>query len=208
MRETHTEKMLKVFEEHPEGLTVDELRIKLSRKHNKDVQNTIQLLKQGGNKFDKDGNKYVLTKNSNKIRRNPTNKTQGTFDLIKASPDGITPEELAEKFDCDASIISSRIYRIRESGENIKFKFGKYHYVDGSKNAPDKTIESAPNTNETMANKLLPKKYQPAFINLSDNDKVDCIDMLRKSLYYHKSAISLLESSMEIESFFSSIGGI
>ena len=44
-------------------------------------------------------------------------------------------------------------------------------------------------------NQLIPVEYQNSFQNLPDNDKIECVNFLKKSTYYKKCALALLESN-------------
>lgn len=209
----NTLQMVELFEQHPAGLLLDEMRVKLNRKDNKAVQNTIQLLKKQGYEIHNNGGIYSLGNKPilNELKDGPT---RITLELLRKNPDGMAPEKIAKECRCKKENISSRIFYLKQKGFNIINKNGKYFYVGESEPTVSKVVPTSAgviptnkSTNKSSITTLIPKHLHSTFLKLSDSDKIDCIDMLRKSLYYHKSALSLLESNECIESFVSSIEG-
>ena len=90
---------------------------------------------------------------------------------------------------------------LRKRGHNVTNKDDRYYLLS------DKPTEDQKPTNKTNNKALIPKGFRSTFKALSESDKADCIDMLRKSLYYYKSALSLLESNKEVLAYVSSIEG-
>lgn len=196
MEKPRTEKLLDLFKKNPDGLNMDQLVKLLKVKTKKDVGNTIQLLKHNGyNIVNKDGNYILDSKNKLPKKRTALDKI---IDLFLKYPDGITPIELAKVSDINKNALSNRIYYIKKRGHNVVYKNGKYYLLPS-------TTKETPATSETKA--LIPNQFRDSFKSLSDNDKADCIDMLRKSLYYYKSALSLLESNKEVFEYVSLIEG-
>ncbi len=208
MEKPRTDKLLDLLKKSPDGLNMDQLIKLLKVKTKKDVGNTIQLLKHNGyNIVNKDGN-YILD-SENKLPKKKTALDKIT-DLFLKYPDGITPIELAKISGINKNALSNRIYYIRKRGHNVVFKDDKYYLLPSTtKENPvireTITTKETPATRETKA--LIPNQFRDTFKSLSDNDKADCIDMLRKSLYYYKSALSLLESNKEVLAYVSLIEG-
>lgn len=209
MEKPRTDKLLDLLKKSPDGLNMDQLIKLLKVKTKKDVGNTIQLLKHNGyNIVNKDGN-YILD-SENKLPKKKTALDKIT-DLFLKYPDGITPIELAKISGINKNALSNRIYYIRKRGHNVVFKDDKYYLLPSTtkKESPatreTSTTKETPATRETKA--LIPNQFRDTFKSLSDSDKSDCIDMLRKSLYYYKSALSLLESNKEVLAYVLSIEG-
>lgn len=209
MEKPRTDKLLDLLKKNPDGLNMDQLVKLLKVKASKDVGNTIQLLKHNDyNIVNKDGN-YILD-SENKLPKKKTALDKIT-DLFLKYPDGITPIELAKISGINKNALSNRIYYIKKRGHNVVFKDGKYYLLSSTtkKESPvireTSTTKEPPATRETKA--LIPEQFRNSFKTLSDTDKSDCIDMLRKSLYYYKSALSLLESNKEVLAYVLSIEG-
>lgn len=199
MQKPHTEQTLEVFAKHPEGITMDQLRTKLKRKSNKDVQNTLQLLKKKGCPITKAGKVYTISNKSTSV----SSGTDGLIELLRNNPNGISRNDLANFYKISLTAASNKIFFARQKGVDIQNIGGKYHYKGESIPATPKVVnQSAP-----IVSKLMSAKHREAFTHLSDIDKADCVDMLKKSLYYYKSATALIESNSEVLSFLSSIGG-
>jgi biotin operon repressor len=187
------ERMNILLKENPEGLTMQELVKQLNVKKNKDILNTINQLKHKGVSIEKDNGLY-------KLKGKEAPYKNELFNLLAANPDGLTIQEIVDKLNTTKNALSNRLWYLRRKGieivfENFKYKLTNKHSSDIKQNET-KIIQN---------NSLIPKQYREVFLSLSDNDKTDCLDMLRKSLYYHKSALSLLESNKEVLSFISSI---
>ena len=207
---SHTDRLIDLLSNSPDGLPIEEIREKLNRKTNKDVQNTIQILKKKG---------YAVVNNNGIYRIKSINQktypiksaAEKTLDLLINNPDGLTSYEIAKLTETKQNNISGRIFFLRSKGYKIRMLNDKYIY-HGKLTPPIK--KSVPASTGIKPDKihvntdLIPKHLHNSFLKLSDSDKIDCIDMLRKSLYYKQSAISLLESNERVESFVSSIGGM
>lgn len=207
MEKPRTEKLLDLLKKSPDGLNMDQLVKLLKVKAKRDVGNTIQLLKHNGyNIVSKDGI-YILD-SENKLPKNNT-ALDKLIDLLLKYPDGITPIELAKICNIKKNALSNRIFYIRKRGHNVVFKNDRYCLLPSTIKSPvireTTTTKETPATRETKA--LIPNQFRDTFKSLSDNDKADCIDMLRKSLYYYKSALSLLESNKEVFAYVSLIEG-
>lgn len=199
MQKPHTEQMLEVFAKHPEGITMDQLRTELKRKNNKDVQNTLQLLKKKGHQITRVGKVYTINNKSTSV----SSGTDDLIELLRNNPNGISRNELANFYKISLIAASSKIFFARRKGVDIQTIGGKYHY----KGEPITTTPKVVNQSAPMVSKLMSAKHREAFTHLSDIDKADCIDMLKKSLYYYKSAVALIESNSEVLSFLSSLEG-
>lgn len=206
MHKHRTDILLELFKINPNGLNMDQLIEMLKVKNKKDVGNTIQLLKRNGKNICREGDIYKLIDNAPVQKNSLSPIYNAIIKALSENPNGLTNLELTKICGTDKKTIINRIWYLRNKFKyNIPIKDGKYYYQKGSLNSPQNPVNNTKDTNHS--NSLIPKQYHDIFIKLSDNDKRDCIDMLRKSLYYQKSALSLLESNKEVLSFVTSIEG-
>lgn len=147
-----------------------------------------------------------LNKNSNdKMSFNEmcdrSKRTQETIiNLLKMYPDGVHTNEIINKTKLENQKLYNVIYSIRKKGHNIICNKGVYKLInepnkDISDNTEKRIIKHNNNINLQFDTSLIQNEYIDAFNNLPDTDKIDCIDMLKKSLYYKKSALALIESN-------------
>lgn len=204
-----TEKVLKLLREHPDGLTLKELVIQTKCKSNKDAGNSIQLLKQRKdvNIIRKAPGHYKLDVVPDKRKAENQKKYKSVIDALTDFPDGITKKELSDSFNISPNALGNRIFSLRKKGHDIQFINGKYFLKATGSISPALVAKSVslPKENPIEKKLKIPAEYQDAYIKLSDSDKIDFADMLRKSIYYRKSAIALLESNIEVESLLSSM---
>lgn len=209
-----TKQLLKLLEENPEGLNIYDLEERLGCKR-RSVFDALKVLKKTS-KIDKDRRmRYILKAPDEIDTPTPTpeppkpsskwgmTKLDKIAEAIYNSPNGLTKVELSKMFNIKSGNISNRIFNLRRKGHNIQCIMGRYQMLS----APALVAKSAslPKEKPAEKNPAIPAEYQEAYRMLSDSDKVDFADMLRKSIYYRKSAIALLESNIEIESLLSSI---
>jgi biotin operon repressor len=191
-----TERMIIILKKNPKGLTIKELIEQLNVKKQKDILNTISQLRRRGVNVDKNNGLYKLTD-----KKTPVNSL---FNMLAANPDGILVEEIIDKLNITRNALSNRLWYLRKKGFQTVYENNKYRLS----NTPSPSINKPRRIKKNFIkndNSLIPKQYREVFLSLSDSDKTDCLDMLRKSLYYHKSAISLLESNQEVVSFIKEI---
>lgn len=202
MEKPRTEKLIELLKQYPDGLTMEQLVEMLKVKTPKDIGNTVQLLKQRQMQIKKINNKYMLIDNPVKKALCST-----SYDVIASAlsknPDGLTCIEIAKVLKVSKEAATNRIYHARQKGYLIEFKNGRYYY-QGMKSLV-KIVEQPMSSENNRAIDLIPKEFHEPFINLSEADRIDFIDMLRKSIYYRKSALSILESNAEVKKIVSSI---
>ena len=121
--------------------------------------------------------------------------------LLSVHPQGISINEICEKFECEKQYVYNVSYSMRKKGINIISNNGIYRLIHGTpKETPksNSTIyepQSQPPALIQTKSQIIPPEYSDMFNRLPDSDKIDCIDMLKKSLYYKKSALALIESN-------------
>lgn len=217
-----TQRVLELLKANPKGISVDEL-CKRFNKEPKDILNSYQLLKKYNNIINDDGTIKLIEAGKGKpknryIRYLDIELYKQIIDLIKTSPNGISCSELATACNTNKKTISNKIFLLKQKGYKIEARNRKYWYISGPDNDGEqetKPVKIVPQSAGVKVRKenfdspkftnLIPKNLHPTFLNLSESDKIDCMDMLRKCLYYHKSALALLESSECVKSFVSSI---
>ena len=209
MEKPRTERLIELLKEHPDGLTIPEMREMLSCKNNKDVGNTIQVLKQRGVNLKSNGRGFYKLLGEGNIVKPFAYDT--ILKALSKNKNGLTRGELAIQCDCNEKRIAYLIFVLRKKGHDIKFYDSKYFLLENTdtKSLPKETVQpdNIPVNNPASTINLIPKRYLKIFKTLSESDKIDCLDMLRKSLYYRKSALSLLESNEEVLSFVTSMRG-
>jgi len=213
MKKPRTERLLDLLKENPDGLSLDQLIKMLKTKNGyRDIGNTLQLLKRGGHKIVNHNGNYMLYSEKVPPPKRISAK-DNLIDVLSKHHDGISTNELIKSTKTNESALHNRIYWARKNGHNIEFREGKYFLSPGNLLRTVNRRKQLTNTQEQSsiknidAKNFIPKQYHDALLNLSDANKADCIDMLFKSIYYYKSALSLLETNKELHEYISSLEG-
>lgn len=205
------EKIISLLKENPDGISIEKIKEKLNCS-SKDVRNSLYLIKKSI-KVTSKNNLYSIN-DIDFVKtpiRSTTIRSTTILDILRKSPDGISVADLMQMTNLKKSNITGRICYLRGKGYKIITYDGAYKLIEKDtppkSNSQDFAGNQKPSSNkQNISSDLIPKKYQEIFRSLSDNDKMDCIDMLGKSIYYHRSALSLLESRDTISSFIASMG--
>jgi biotin operon repressor len=132
-------------------------------------------------------------------------------DMLINNPDGITADEISKTLNSSMQSIYNAIYYLRKIGNDIYRKNDKYYLNSATKNTAMKNIamkNTAIKNNDIYKPKLLQNdninfsKIDNSTIDkirkLPEQDRHDVYDMLKKSLYYQKSATALIEANETI----------
>lgn len=194
---------------------IKRLREKRGRTHNFHLRNKLITTKIRGKKPTIEDIKQNIIDGNNNIDprtapRGPRTIDNGNFntsirifELLEKNPEGIKITDLMNELNLKKQSIYGSIYLLRRKGYKIKTKFDKYKLINSEpKNKIDKTSQynfeyknNEVQQRKSNNNGLIPTEYLKDFENLPENDKLECINLLKKSLYYKKSALSLLESN-------------
>lgn len=120
------------------------------------------------------------------------------YELIISIPEGLNIEEIKKRFNTTTSSVYSQInlinnkkdteYKIKNiAGIYLAFKKGNEIVL----NKPKKPINNTVN--------FIPKHLFSIISDLSETDRKDFNDMLKKSIFYGKSAIALLEANDHVK---------
>lgn len=203
MEETKQDRALKLLQENPDGVSVTEVKKYFGYTATKGATNLMYLLKKKGYSIEKKNNIYKLLskkKGSTSLSIKSPSQLDIILKALMENPTGVSGEGLASTSGSARSRIPNRVWHLRQRGYNIWFSNGIYrlegeqHVAPVKKEPVQKFVQHVPAPKNTTY-KLIPAEYRKAFLSLSDSDKSDCIDMIRKSVYYNKSAIALLESN-------------
>lgn len=142
------------------------------------------------------------------------------IDILKQHPEGISIEYLIDNLNTTKQSIYNYMNKLRSRKYNIVNMKGLYYLIDEkhttevtkkkynysyNKNGivehenPDKSIKK---------NNLIPIEYKTSFENLPDNDKIECINLMKKSMYYYKSALSLMDTNQMAFNLLSNMQGL
>ena len=137
--------------------------------------------------------------------------------MIIKNPDGIKTVDITKTLKISKQQLFNSCYAIRTKGINIVNKSGIYYIKPGpvkinhSKNKREKNrflyrnnevVKAAP---KTKISGFIPPEYQTAFENLPENDKVECINLIKKAMYYKNAAIALMEANQTAFDFCSTL---
>jgi len=206
-----TRNLLALFQENPEGFTVDVLVKKVKANKRKDVINSINTLRLHKHNIQKIEDRYVYDKTTPFVSNSSTSDNSLIKEL-EQHPEGCSTPELTKALNLKPSQVWNKVYYLKLSGYNIECVNHVYKLLPDSNEprpATNKIDNPRPPKKSFTKNDdpLIPSQYYDTFQNLSESDKTDFIDMMRKSLYYRKSALALLESNEEVLSFLSSMKG-
>lgn len=192
-------------------------RVKNRKPKPEDIIENIQNANNDTNNVGKNFHKEYKTENQIEA----SEAYQQIIDILKTNPAGITTEDLTEKLQIEKQRLYNLCYALRKKGYNISFANNHYTLQSGTpkiqsqKNRHPKKGKYNYKYNDgeitqvaPVKNQLIPPEYKEAFENLPDTDKVECIKLMKKSVYYYKSALSLMESNQLAYNLLSNIQGI
>jgi biotin operon repressor len=142
------------------------------------------------------------TKKTNQIVNQQTVK-QKLLTLLESSHQGISSEDIIKTLKITSSSMYTSIYGLKKDGYNIKSKNGKYFYKHPkttslvvSKTQPDSPLSTLTTTTDIphVSQKLLKDMGR-----LTDSDRNDFLDLLKKSVFYKLSANALLQANNFVE---------
>lgn len=128
------------------------------------------------------------------------------YKIIEESmPDGIDADTIIKRLETTKSSLYSHVNLINQKDDLNKIKNidGKYVFVDNYEKRPfnyRKNKNSNTNTNTSLSiysnnnPQFIPKSLLNYISELSESDRHDFNDMIKKSYFYGKSAIALLEA--------------
>jgi biotin operon repressor len=165
-----------------------------------DIQNNIEEIKN-----------YSLTN----IRSNNACgkiRNYGNYDklisLLKNNTNGISIKTIKNELKISGNKLYMMIFNLKKKGFQIESIGGNYitthvpdsiEYDNIPKNKPATII---PNSNNSLLNENtnIPslKKHIERIANLPEQDRIDFYDMIKKSIYYQKSSIALIEANEAI----------
>ena len=159
-----------------------------------DIQNNIEEIKNYSRSKARSNNGHTKIRNFEKL-----------ISILKNNPNGISTKTIMKNLGLKKNSLYSMIYALREKGFKITTKDGNYiirHISDLDRVSENKPATIIPNSNNSLLNKNTNnpslKKYIERIANLPNHDRIDVYDMIKKSIYYQKSAIALIEANEEI----------
>lgn len=213
MEKPRTERLLDLLKKYPDGLSQGQLIKMLKvKKGCRDIGNTLQLLKKNGHKIVNHNGNYTLYEGK-ALPPKEAAATDKLTDVLSKYPEGITLNELSKKLNRTKNAICNQVFFARKKGHNIVFRNNKYLLLSDNilntvnRQSQPTNIQERSSIKNINAKNIIPKQYHDAFLNLSDANKRDCVDMLFKSSYYYKSAIGLLETNKELHEYITSLEG-
>lgn len=133
-------------------------------------------------------------------------------DLLRSNPDGVKSSDILEELEISSQYLYNSVYAIRKKGINIVFSNGIYYLKNGKPKARTSGNRYKYKNNEIVKahprlkiNNFIPPEYKEAFENLPDKDKVECINLIKKSTYYKNAAIALMEANQTAFDFCSTL---
>lgn len=127
---------------------------------------------------------------------------QKVLSLLESSPQGLTTTEIIDKFKITSkSAFYSTINDLKEQGASIKNINGKYFasssklMVVNQKPLLDQKID----TDSMQKDLHISQKLLKDISKLSETDKNDFLDMMKKSIFYRLSANALLQATQAVE---------
>lgn len=164
------------------------------------IENIIQNIHDGNESLkyyrNNTGVKAIMT--HQEMVNKASNHRDNLLRILERYPDGIKMEDLINESGFDHQQIYNITHALRKKGYRVLSTNGIYKLYENDSNEviiPKKPKPSPKSPALPFNSSLIPPEYMGMFNNLPDNDKVDCIDMLKKALYYRSSAIALIESN-------------
>lgn len=139
--------------------------------------------------------------------------------LIESMPGGLSTDDIMNKFKLTKTSVYSQIHLINHHGDNslrqIENIGGTYFISEKDKKKAitqeQKTYLQNGSTNNSYKkkktkNQVIPEHLYDTISELSDTDKNDFKDLLKKSIFYGKSSIALLEANEQVNSLMQEVG--
>jgi biotin operon repressor len=117
-----------------------------------------------------------------------TERRDKLISLLESCPKGITSSEVKENLKITPSALYSLVYNLKKQGVKIKNKNRKY-YLASQKNLP--IVQQSTTHDDTFSN----QKHLNLMVHLSESDKHDYLDMLKKSIFYKLSANAIIQAN-------------
>jgi biotin operon repressor len=172
-----------------------------------DIQNNIEEIKN-----------YSLTKiRSNNVCGKIRNygNYEKLISILKNNPNGISIKTIKNELKTSGNKLYTMIFNLKKKGFQIESIGGNYitthvpdsieydNIPDSYDNIPKKKLATIiPNSNNSLLNENtnIPslKKHIERIANLPEQDRIDFYDMIKKSIYYQKSSIALIEANEAI----------
>lgn len=125
--------------------------------------------------------------------------TNRLMSLFESHPNGLITSEIKENLKITSSSLYSLVCKMKKQGIKIKNKHKKY-YLTSQKNLPVPAAQNTPEIQQTTSyDDFSNKKDINIIVHLSDSDKHDYLDMLKKSIFYKLSANAILQANQIIE---------
>jgi biotin operon repressor len=150
-------------------------------------------------------NKPFLTSLS--VNENDLQKESISYNIRQIlidNPKGVSTESISEMLNASMQSIYNAIYYLRTNGYKILQRNGIY-YLESAPNIINNEI-TAEKSEDSNKSKQLQNNVKFSFSNINNStidkirklpeqDRIDVYDMLKKSLYYQKSAMALMEAN-------------
>lgn len=134
------------------------------------------------------------------------------LDLLEQYPQGIKTDDLLNEIGIERQQLFNAVYSIRKKGFNIFCKKGVYQMKPGKPQINHQKNHFTYKNNEVVKTAprkkpygFIPDEYKEAFENLPDNDKIECINLMKKSIYHRNAAIALMEANQTAFDFCSAL---
>ncbi|MDD5650042.1 MAG: hypothetical protein PHF86_06465 [Candidatus Nanoarchaeia archaeon] len=116
--------------------------------------------------------------------------------LLEANPDGMTAPEILTALNITKQSLYSAVFAFNEkkTGQKIKSIDFKYKII-GTRKSNLLAVVDQHEPPAFPAGFSLPQGFSKKIKNLSSEDVANLADMLKKSLFYQKSATALIEAS-------------
>lgn len=116
--------------------------------------------------------------------------------IENSGPDGISTNDLLKKLKTTRSSVYSQVNLInKKPGYNrIVNKGGVYFLSNEKKGEYISQRKSIQNIKNPDLSDIIPQRYLKIIPNLSETDRADLLDMIKKSFFYKLTAIALLEA--------------
>jgi hypothetical protein len=136
------------------------------------------------------------TTNPKKNEQRVTHKDR-LINLLESQPQGLSIQEISTALSIKQTSLYAIICHARKSGFKIKLKDNKYILTSQS-NLP--VSHTQQHVSQTTSSSLdIPQKLLKDMKLLSDSDKNDFLDMLKKSIFYRISAEGIIQATKVVE---------
>jgi hypothetical protein len=176
-----TSEVKKILQQYP-NFTIDELR-----KNNPDLKFTNSVFYTA---------RYSLGL-TQKLSQNEDSQKQKILSIIQTSPQGISCADIMSQMCITASAVYGALNSLRRSNNyKIKNKNGKYFFIGQNQKTHQTALQSVmPSTVTLSSNGDISQKLLSEISLLSESDKADYFDMVKKSVFYKLSSDSLLKAN-------------